>query len=408
MKITIFVGRFPSPSQTFIVRKVKALAEKGEFVEVISFGRPQFKSHKKLVDNVKNIQIVYLPRDKGSNFQRVLAYSYLLCRGILKSPKDIYMFWGLARRFHPRNARSKYMRNYLGVVGLRSDIYHFEHGNLAAQYIDFIKTSAKPCVVSFRGSDINTYPYANKELKSLYKEVIEYADRIHCTSKAIARKVANYGGLKKKFVNYPSTDTSVFNPFGISKRDPYLIITVSRLNWVKGMEYALLAISQLVTDFPNIHYVIVGDGPSKDGLLFYTADLGIENNVEFYGRTSISEIKSLLGKASIFLLPSLSEGVSNAALEAMAMEVPVVTTDAGGMVEAVTDGVEGFVVPRYNPFALKEKIALLLNDGELRSRMGQRGRERVIREFTIERQVQVFIKEYEAMKNKYDLRNKNF
>jgi len=148
-----------------------------------------------------------------------------------------------------------------------------------------------------------------------------------------------------------------------------------------------------------LHYVLVGDGPSRDELAFYVDNLGIQKNVEFYGRASTGEIKKLLGQASVFFLSSISEGVSNAVLEAMAMEVPVVTTDAGGMVEAINNGVEGFVVPRYDPTLLAARVKQLLSDESLRQRIGRNARRRVLHDFTIERQVEIFLNEYSSLAN---------
>jgi glycosyltransferase involved in cell wall biosynthesis len=87
----------------------------------------------------------------------------------------------------------------------------------------------------------------------------------------------------------------------------------------------------------------------------------------------------------------LSEGLSNAALEAMACGLPVVTTDCGGMPEAITDGVEGFVVPLRDPHAMAKALSALASDVELRRRMGKAGRDRVLKQFTLGRQIEEFV-----------------
>ena len=402
MKITLFVGTLFSPVTTFLFRKVKALAERGEYVTVITSGMFKNKFHEEFMEGDEHIKIVSIPVDDGTFFQRLSAWLFLLVRALLKSPKDTYRFWLIACQYRTWRLRLKSVRKLLGFAGLRSDIYHFEYGDVAVQYIDYLKSFAKPCVVSFRGSDIAVYPLTNVELKSLYQEVIQCADRIHCTSDAIVHQVARLGGSTKTFVNHPAIKASYFEPDGCLQRDPNLVLTVGRLKWVKGLTFSLLAVSQLLSDFPNLRYVIVGDGPSKNELAFYVENLGIQKNVEFYGRALDDQVKNLLAKTSVFILPSVSEGLSNAVLEAMAMEVPIVTTDAGGMAEAVTDGVEGFVVPRYNPSAIAARTRQLLRDEDLRRKMGQNGRQRVLRDFTIERQVQVFLDEYSALKKKYE------
>ena len=399
MEITLFVDHLFALSHTFIVHKVRALAERGERITVVVFKPPKHKVHKELLEDVKNVRIIYIPDDTGPLFRRVFVWVFTLAKALAKSPKDLRRFWALTRKHGSLRRRWYYVRKlkFLGLVGLRSDIYHFEFGELAARYLDYLEEFARPCVVSFRGSDILIYPHTNEALKLSYQKVMKHADRIHCTSEAVASQAARFGDRRKIFVNYPSIDASFFRPSSAIERDPNLIVTVGNLKWVKGLTYALLAIARVVPDFPHLRYVIVGDGPTRAQLLFYVADLGIRDHVEFYGRATADEVKGLLAKASVYLLSSLSEGVSNAALEAMAMQVPVVTTAAGGMPEAIDDRVEGYVVPRYDPAAIAAKVTLLLRNKGLRKRMGENARQRVLRDFTIERQTEVFLEEYYAL-----------
>jgi glycosyltransferase involved in cell wall biosynthesis len=98
--------------------------------------------------------------------------------------------------------------------------------------------------------------------------------------------------------------------------------------------------------------------------------------------------------ADVFLLASLSEGISNAVLEAMACGITVVTTNCGGMAEAVTDGIEGFVVPVRDPCSMAHRLEKLATDRELCRRMGLAARDRIVREFTLTRQAESFVSLY--------------
>ncbi len=397
MKIVLFIDGFPSMSQTFIVRKVKALAEQGAQILVVSFGRPEQPTHLNLVAGHENIKIEYIPTDEGNWVQRVLALFYIFAKAFCSSTSEKSRYWKATKRYGSLLNRVKPARKLFKLIGIRGDVYHFEFGGTAVDQIDFLREFARPCITSFRGSDISTYPSYKPDLAAKYQEVMRYSDRIHCTAIAIASKAAQFGDPQKIFINRPSTDAAYFKPQGTNSRDPNLIITAGRLKWVKGLTYSLLAVAQLAPRYPKLKYVIVGDGPAKEELMFYVSDLGIQEHVHFYGPASAEEIRDLLEKSSIYLLSSVSEGISNAVLEAMAMETPVIVTNAGGMAEAVTDGIEGFVVPRYNSLALAEKMALLLGDDELRKKMGLCGRERILRDFTIERQTEVFLNEYEVL-----------
>jgi len=94
--------------------------------------------------------------------------------------------------------------------------------------------------------------------------------------------------------------------------------------------------------------------------------------------------------ADVFLHAAVSEGFCNAVLEAQAMELSVVCSDAGGLAENVSDGKSGYVTPRRCPEVVAEKLALLARDPKLRQRMGQAGRQRVMTEFGLEDQVAQF------------------
>lgn len=403
MKITICIKEFPSHSLKFIAMKVKSLVEMGVEVTVISWGFPKNPAHQEILAGLNNLKIIYLFGEKSNNpFRRIGNWLWVVIKSALVSPRETYSVWSFTKSYRSWVVRLRQTQKLLPLVSVHSDIYHFEFGIYAAEYLDFLKFCQQPCMVSFRGADIDIHPHWNPELKQRYREVIQHADRIHCVSEAIADTVAKYGDRRKIFINRPSIDASFFSPVASSKRDPNLIVSIARLKWKKGLTYALLAISQLVPKFPNLRYIIVGNGPDTEELRFYSFDLGIQDHVEFYGWAESEKIKEILGKAAVYLLSSLEEGIANVVLEAMAMEVPVVTTDAGGMKEVITDGVEGFVVPRYNPSAIAEKLELLMRDEKLRTSMGKHGRDRVVREFTIERQVRVFIKEYESMRNYFE------
>jgi glycosyltransferase involved in cell wall biosynthesis len=108
-------------------------------------------------------------------------------------------------------------------------------------------------------------------------------------------------------------------------------------------------------------------------------------------------VRAALETADVYLLPSVSEGVSNAALEAMAMSLPVVATAAGGMPEAITDGVDGMIVPPRDAAAFADRIAVLLDDPGRRVALGAAARKRVEAAFSLERQTGRFLAEYAAL-----------
>jgi glycosyltransferase involved in cell wall biosynthesis len=136
---------------------------------------------------------------------------------------------------------------------------------------------------------------------------------------------------------------------------------------------------------------IIGDGPEHQRLLYTIQDLGLEGSVRLRGRLSPTGVRQRLQAADAFLLSSLSEGLSNAALEAMACGLPVVTTDCGGMREAITDGIEGLITPVRDAAALALALERLWQIPDLRQRMGEAGRRRILSDYTLKRQIDQFV-----------------
>jgi glycosyltransferase involved in cell wall biosynthesis len=119
--------------------------------------------------------------------------------------------------------------------------------------------------------------------------------------------------------------------------------------------------------------------------------------VRLVGEVSQAEVRERLRSVDVLLHPSLSEGLPNAVLEAMGCELPVVVTDCGGLLEAVTEGKEGLVCACRSPEQLAAALLELWRDPALRARMGKAGRERVCREFALARQLDLFVALYEEL-----------
>ena len=127
---------------------------------------------------------------------------------------------------------------------------------------------------------------------------------------------------------------------------PLRILSVGRLEWKKGYEYALAAVRRLIDRGVSCEYRIIGGGDFLEPVAFARHQLGLEQLVRLLGPLSGDQVKAELRQAGLFLHAAVSEGFCNAVLEAQAVGLPVVTTDADGLPENVADGVTGFVVPR--------------------------------------------------------------
>jgi glycosyltransferase involved in cell wall biosynthesis len=140
-----------------------------------------------------------------------------------------------------------------------------------------------------------------------------------------------------------------------------------------------------------------GEPSDRPRLRHAIDELGLHDHVHLHDQVRSGEVVAHLHRADVLLHPSLSEGLPTVVLEAMACGVPVVATDCGGVREAVTDGVEGIVVPPRDPRRMAGALAALWRDPDLRRRMGRAGRARVAEAFTLDAQVQAFLDLYEAV-----------
>jgi glycosyltransferase involved in cell wall biosynthesis len=161
-----------------------------------------------------------------------------------------------------------------------------------------------------------------------------------------------------------------------------VVAVFSRLNRMKGVEYFLDAAMVLAGKFPDVHFLVVGDGGSKPELEEHARRLGLERRIVFTGFRG--DVPDLLSEAAISVLPSLSEGTSNTLLESMAAGIPVVATRVGGNPEVVEDGVSGLLVPPRDSAALAAATGRLLEDPDLALRLGQAGMRRVAALFSID------------------------
>jgi len=161
-----------------------------------------------------------------------------------------------------------------------------------------------------------------------------------------------------------------------------LIGTIGRLTPVKGIPYLLEAARMLLRHGANVKVLVVGEGSIRSALMAQTRDLGISEDVVFLGHRE--DTNALLQALDIFVLPSLSEGIPMALLEAMAAARSVVASRVGGVPEIIEDGSEGFLVEPMDVNGLTEKCLRLIQFPEMAQKMGQMARARVERDFSSE------------------------
>jgi len=179
-------------------------------------------------------------------------------------------------------------------------------------------------------------------------------------------------------------DQQQFRPMPHVKRVPGRLMTTASADVpLKGLTYLIEALAKVRTEREDAHLVVIGRPRHKSAVPAQIERLGLQGAIEFVSGVSDERIVELYAEAEIAVVPSLYEGFSLPAIEAMACGVPLVTTTGGALPEVVgRNGESAMTVPPGDPGALAQQLVEVLNDAELCARLGEGGRRRVLDRFT--------------------------
>ena len=242
-------------------------------------------------------------------------------------------------------------------------------------------------------STIHGYTSGNIKLKFyeyVDKLILRYFDKIITVSPTIKQVLSGYSGkvsVVPNAIDYEKyqieTDkSSIIKELGISQ-EARVIGTIGRLSPEKGYQYFLHAAKDIIKKFPKTVFLIVGDGPSRKELEELALKYNLKNKVIFTGFRR--DTVSLLAVMDIFVLPSLTEGMPIAILEAMASGKPIVATRVGGVPTIIKDGRNGILVESKNKNALASATLTLLQDRGLREKLAEEAKSLVKENFSAER-----------------------
>lgn len=382
------------PPETFLARLIQGLAKRGVR---ITLAVPKIPAG--FVPTSPNVDIMVVPGWEGAALRRLWRTGQRLGGAALRSAAETRHVYSKARAsgIGPRGGSQfvERLHRWLPFAGRHHDVLYIPWNATAVDYLPLLDFG--PSVISCRGSHINVAPLNPRRsaLRDGLPLTFSKASAVHCVSEAIRQEAARYGlDRARSVVIRPAIDPDLFRPDGGKRRTDdgrFRVVSTGSIVWTKGFEYALSAVRRLADCGVPVQYDIIGHGPETQRLLYTIQDLGLDDHVIRHGKLPPEDVRTRLQEADVFLLSSLSEGISNAALEAMACGLPVVTTDVGGMSEAVTDGIEGFIVPSLDVEAMAAALDRLWRAPHLRQEMGAAGRARVLRDFRLDDQADAFV-----------------
>jgi len=397
MRIVSVTASFPKLSETFLVSKFIGLLDMGWDVHIVCFenNAVQWQGYPLLSkpEIKKRVHGVWPHRPRWLAVALIPLLFFYSC---LQNPSGTFRYLKNAiKQFGWLQAMRRFYLDS-SIIALRPDIVHFEFGSLAVEQVDMGRLLNCKAVVSFRGYDLN---FAGLGQSDYYAKVWKYADALHLLGQDLWKRAQTRGCPPDKLhvLIPPALDLDRFMPkekdystnMGTHKY-PLYILSVGRLEWKKGYEYAFQAVRLLIDSGIHCEWKIIGSGSYLETLAFARHELKLSEHVEFFGGLPHQRVLEELDNADIFLHAAVSEGFCNAVLEAQAMQVPVVCTDADGLSENVIDGQTGYVVPSRDASALAEKMLLLARDPSLRQSFGKAGRKRVIENFQLADQLAKF------------------
>lgn len=215
------------------------------------------------------------------------------------------------------------------------------------------------------------------------RSVYRSACSVICISEKVRDQVIEGAGPRvNATVIYNGVDPQMFSP---SDREPdeLQILSVGNLIPVKGHELLLRAYAAVENQFPKVVLEVIGDGPERSHLQQLAAELGIAGTVHFRGRQSRRQVADAMRRATVFALPSHYEGLGCVYLEAMSAEKPVIACRGQGIEEVVEHGVNGYLISAGDRQELTHTLTRLLQQPELRRRLGHAARRTVLQGYSL-------------------------
>ena len=250
-----------------------------------------------------------------------------------------------------------------------------------------------PYVCYVHGEDLET-AQSSREQYFICGQVIKRAKAIICNSQNSANIVAKFGAqaASKTQVLHPGVDSNIFVPkqrnqeslTSLNWIDKRVVLTVGRLQARKGQDMMIKAIPEILKATPNFLYAIVGDGEEFDALVKLSAELEVEQHVQFLRGITDEQMIECYQQCDLFILPNRTidndiEGFGMVLVEAQSCGKPVVAGDSGGTKETMLLGESGFIIDATQPSNIASTVVGMLSDEQKLKDMGSKGREHVLK-----------------------------
>ena len=404
---------FPVLHQTFTLGEVLGLKRKGYDLRLISLKGSsvelQQDEARPLID-----ETLYCPRLLSTDVMGTFA------RALLRRPVDVLRLFGAVlgawqrrdtERRQPSDAPAPTtLSTYEKILA----VYHSNAGvyllksmmlvpyaiwiseRLRAEGIEHVHShwATYPTTVAFLIRRWSGIPYSfTAHAYDIYMNSRMLASKIECaefvvtcadTNRRYLTSLCDAEAASRVRVNYHGTDLGRFSPVAHERGETFRVMSCGWLKEYKGFHVLVEALALLVERGIDAQVDIAGDGPQRSYLEKLAAERGVGDRLILHGYLGHERLRDLYRGADVFALPSIVMGrygrqdvIPNVLAEAMAVGVPAVGTEVGGVPELIDSGVNGIIVPERDPKALADALAMLWEDAAMAKRLGRAGREKV-------------------------------
>lgn len=379
-KIAVFSGAYPDT--TFLTHLSRKLADDNAF-EIQIFGKRTKREKQDGKINFHNH-----PKNKFLSLLFIIKYFILVAFSDFKKLK---MF---VKQLKNEGLWWSRLTIILPMLYHKPHVIHIQWIKSYNIFSGFEKILEAKFIVSIRGHQLSISGFLYDDTKDIIVEATNNAVRIHSISDDLTNQLVSLNPeCKSKIVKIPpAIDVALFSTKEkVTKNETIQIISVCRLSWKKGLHYGLYSLKILKDRGVAFHYHIVGEGNQKEELQYLMTSLGLEEKVTFHGKLNQFEVKKKLEYCDVFLLPSVQEGFSNAVIEAQAIGLPCVVSNAEGLSENIEEGVTGFIFQKRNYIQAADILQKVSNwDDTVYNTFSKRAKKRAKQHFDSNWQIEEF------------------
>lgn len=387
--IAYLTGEYPRATDTFIQREVAGLRAQGFDIRTCSIRATDPSFHVGPEQKAEHARTFQVQHRAKSPLRLLRAHAHLL-----KTPKRWLSAARLAFATSPKGLKNRlWQLFYFLQAGVLADFMRRE--GVVHLHNHFGNSS---CSVAMLASEMAGVPFSYtahgpmeffephhwrldaKIARASFVSAISHFSRSQCM---LFSDASHWERIK---IVHCGVDPSIYGLDRATRAPAKELMFVGRLAGIKGVPLLLEALHRLKEKHPDAHLTLVGDGPERKSLEAQVRQKDLHGAVTFLGYLGQAEVAEQLNKSDVLVLPSFAEGVPVVLMEAMAAQLPVIATRVAGVQELVENGVSGYTPPPGDLNTLVAALDQLLSDPELRARMGQAGRAKVVADFDVSKE----------------------